>query len=79
MSFAICFYLNAFSQEGRVLFSEPLKKLDRAFYEVAYQYNSEDPYTDPSKALTRSTEMALLIGEKNSQFSDYKRVFNNKR
>ncbi len=56
------------------MFSEPLKKLDRAFYEVAYQYNSEDPYTDPSKALTRSAEMALLIGEKNSQFSDYKSV-----
>lgn len=74
LSFVICFSLNAFAQGGRVLFAEPLKVLDKAFYEVAYQYNSEDPHTDPAKPLTRTAEMALLIGEKNSQYSDYKSV-----
>lgn len=70
-SFLLVFANLIFAQE-KMVFSEPLKAMGNSFYEVIYQYNSEDTKTDPEKLKAITSEMVLLIGKEFSQYMELK-------
>lgn len=62
------------SQNNKMLFSEPLKNLGNAFYEVIYQYTAIDPDTNEDNPPVQTKDMALLIGKNFSQFLEYQGI-----